>query len=145
MMNSASTMTKRSTLSGRKIVVAMFVFASSLVFGMWVYWKLHVAPFVPLQRALTENFGRSEPYVEGGQRKIHKNTSKMLRVTMRVDFDPTQPTKTRDEFIDEVAAFVQTQHDLSQYVEFELHLFRLEPKKEIQKEVFKLMDNTKKH
>ncbi|MCX7421471.1 MAG: hypothetical protein NT013_18265 [Planctomycetia bacterium] len=74
--------------SGAKVIIGLFVFAFVMSFVLWVYWSLHTGPFLPLQRAIFREFPKSYPHVEGGQRRMHKNTPKTLRVTMRVAFDP---------------------------------------------------------
>lgn len=121
-------------LSGRWVVVGMFVFAAAATGGMWVYWKLHIAPFLPLQEALAEAFPGSRPRVEGGQRKMSKNTPRILRITARVDFDPTRDQNAAevDRFADRLAAVArEKQNDLSSYELLELHLFWPEPEQEI--------------
>lgn len=79
-------------ISGKAVVVAIFVFAGICVLILQVYWNRHIEPFMGLQEALAERFadeeGKSSPRVEGGQRKMSKNTPRILRVTMRVPFDP---------------------------------------------------------
>ncbi|MEZ6121762.1 MAG: hypothetical protein R3C49_01150 [Planctomycetaceae bacterium] len=75
-------------VSGRVVVAGMFVLGFLATGILMVYWNLHLAPFMPLQKALVDQFENSSPRVDGGQRKIHKGTPKILRVVMRVPFDP---------------------------------------------------------
>ena len=75
-------------VSGAKVIIGLFVFAFLMSCALWVYWSMHTGPFLPLQRAIFRAFPKSYPHVEGGQRRMHKNTPKTLRVTMRVAFDP---------------------------------------------------------
>ncbi|MCR9199985.1 MAG: hypothetical protein NXI04_15220 [Planctomycetaceae bacterium] len=79
------------TVSGSKLVVAMFTMAIVATSLLWFYWDLHLMPYMPLQEALASEFDDSSPRVDGGQRKMHKGTPLILRVVMRVPFDPTLP------------------------------------------------------
>ncbi len=80
------------TISGSMVVLAMFVFAMCGVAVLQIYWNRHLEPFMELQTALAERFddekGKSSPRVDGGQRKMSKNTPRILRVVMRIPFDP---------------------------------------------------------
>ena len=112
----------------------MFVFAASLTGTCWVYWKLHVAPFLPLQQLLADEFEDCRPQVQGGQRKIHKGTPQVLRVTMKIDFDPrgTQGKAHADEFAAQVVEVIsQKWPPLFDYQTLELHFYWPEPEKEI--------------
>jgi len=119
---------------GRWVVIGMLLFAVGLTVTNWVYWKLHVAPFLPLQKLLAEEYEGSRPRVEGGQRKIHKGTPTILRVTMKVDFDPTGETGDRkaDRFSAEVARFIRENYEpLADYEILELHFYWPQPEQEI--------------
>lgn len=76
------------TISGRVVVVSMFALAIVLISVLYTYWTLHLTPFMPLQEALAAEFDNCSPRVDGGRRKIHKGTPNILRVVMRVPFDP---------------------------------------------------------
>src|SRR3990172_7938391 len=80
---------KPAELSGKWVVIGMFVFAIAATAGLFAYWELHTAPFRELQDALAQEFPRSRPRVEGGQRKKHKHTPRILSIVLRVEFDPT--------------------------------------------------------
>ena len=41
-------------VSGRVVVVAMFLFGITATAGLWGYWTLHTGPFRPLQDALAQ-------------------------------------------------------------------------------------------
>ena len=75
-------------VSGRWMVLGLIAFGVLTTGALWTYWNLHVGPFRPMQDALAVTFPHSSPRVDGGQRKMHKGTPKVLRVVMRVDFDP---------------------------------------------------------
>jgi hypothetical protein len=109
----------------------LFAFAILATGGMWVYWKLHRAPFLPLERALVEEFPGSSPHVEGGQRKMHEKTPRILRVTLKIDFDPLADEAKAREFAEKVAAFLREHHDASRYQKLEIRLYFPEPEREI--------------
>jgi hypothetical protein len=109
----------------------MFAFGLTTVGMLWLYSVRHAAPFLPLQRALAQEFENSAPKVEGGQRKIHKQTPKVLRIVMKVGFDPTDEPERAKSFANRVTMFVHKHHDLSEYELLEIHLFWPEPEKEI--------------
>lgn len=86
---------------GHWVVLGMFAFAIVMTGLLWTYTKLHNAPFIPLRRALAEEYSRSAaPRVEGGR---HRNGPMILRVVLNVDFDPTEPA----EFVRERVAGIQ--------------------------------------
>ncbi len=119
------------TLSGRWMVAGMFAFATAATCTLFVYWKLHVGPFLPLQQAIAAEFKGSAPRVEGGQRKMHKNTPRILRVTMKVRFDPLADEPHARAFADRVDAFIRDHHDVSPYDVVELHFYWPDPEKTI--------------
>ncbi len=77
-----------ASISGRLVVIGMFVFAGCATAVLAFYWNKHIEPFMPLQLAIEKEWEGSSPRVEGGQRKMSKKTPKILRVTLRVPFDP---------------------------------------------------------
>ncbi len=118
-------------ISGRWVVAGMFAFAILLTSGLWIYWKLHIAPFIPLQQALAAEFEGAQPRVEGGQRKMHQGTPRILRITMKVDFDPVASVAKAEEYADRVEASIRRNTDITPYSTLELHLFQLQPEQEI--------------
>ena len=125
-------MLKQTTeISGKWIVTGMFTFAVAVIFVLWFYTVSHRVPFRPLERALAEEFEDSVPKVEGGQRKIHQNSSKILRIIMKVTFDPTVEREQAERFAKNVIAFARNHHDISQYEILEIHFFKPEPEKKI--------------
>lgn len=120
------------------IVLAILSFGLILTGINWAYWKRHIAPFLPLQKRLAEEYRGSKPRVEGGQRKIHQATPKILRVTMMLDFNPeTEAGKPKAErFAKDVAAFIAREwSELTEYDLLELHLYWPEPEQEIRSAV----------
>lgn len=122
---------KSTEFSGKQIVIGMFVFAITVITALWTYTYFRTAPFRPLNQALAERFEDSHPKVEWGQRKIHKKTPTLLRVVMKVEFDPTTENDRAEKFADEVIAFARQHHDINQYDTLEIHLYKLDPEKEI--------------
>lgn len=77
-----------ATISGSKVVICMFLLGIVATAALWVYWTKHLEPFMPLQTALNDTFKDAGARVEGGQRKLHKGTPRVLSIRMRVAFDP---------------------------------------------------------
>lgn len=79
-------------ISGKVVILGMFAFAACMTALMWFYWKMNLAPFLPLQQAIVANqeFAESRPVVEGGRRKGQEDAPNTLRVTMKVDYDPNE-------------------------------------------------------
>ena len=120
--------------SGTKLIIGLFVFATAMSSGLWIFWYLHARPFQPLQLAIHQAFPKSYPQVQGGQRKMHKNTPRILRITLKVPFDP-QP-RDADE---QVAAMVERLEELArQHIDFnsyellEIHLVQRRPEHDSQ-------------
>ena len=109
---------------GRWVVLAMFAFGLVATGGMWLYWELHTRPFRPLQEAIVQAFPGSNPRVQGGQAKMHKGTPRILRIVMRVDFDPVSQADRAQQVASQVAALARRHQDLSRYDHIEVGLFQ---------------------
>ncbi|MBD3674881.1 MAG: hypothetical protein HUJ26_15295 [Planctomycetaceae bacterium] len=98
MTTSPDTKTPR-LISGKVVILGMFAFAACMTAFMWFYWKLNLAPFLPLQQAIVANeeLEESRPVVEGGRRKGQADAPNTLRVTMKVDYDPNENPARIDE------------------------------------------------
>lgn len=94
-------------ISGRGMVLGMLAFGVLTTSSMWIYWTLHVGPFRPFQNALAAAFPHSSPRVDGGQRKMHKGTPKILRVVLRVEFDPVTESARGEQVVDLVEQIAQ--------------------------------------
>lgn len=116
-------------LSGRAVIVGLFVFGFLLTGLLWLYWALHVAPFRPLQDALAAEIRDSSPRVDGGQRRMHKGTPHILRITLRVPFDPVTDTRRAEATLDRIEAVARQKIDLDSYDELEVHMFQGIPEK----------------
>lgn len=139
-MSETSFQTDGKTISGSRLVVAMFGMAILATGCLWFYWDLHLMPYMPLQEALAEEFEKSSPRVEGGQRKMHKGTPLILRVVMRVPFDPTatdpETQNTIEGRIERTKELAAKYTEIDQFETLEVHLY-FEPKeKELRQKTF---------
>jgi len=123
-------------ISGRGMVVGLLALGVLSTAGMWTYWTLHVGPFRPLQDALAAEFPGSSPRVDGGQRKMHKATPKILRVVMRVQFDPTAETTHGEQVVDRVEQIARKHVDLDAYEELRVFLFQGVPEQEVRQQEY---------
>ena len=136
------------TIPGKVVVVGMFAFAILLTGTLWIYTRLHNAPFIPLRRALATEYGRpAAPRVEGGR---HRKGPLTLRVVMTVDFDPSAqdaPSRDRVAAIDRRIIELARQHvDLAQYEILEINLIQVipegnSPRRELKLKVSELPDS----
>lgn len=110
-------------ISGKWFVIGMVIFGMIMTSGIWIYWRLHLAPFLELQQALADKYEDSRPIVEGGQSKMHKNTPTILRVTMKVDYDPTLQPEAVDRLFEEVLALAKVKLSLEPYQLFEMNVY----------------------
>ncbi|MBM82408.1 MAG: hypothetical protein CMJ78_17730 [Planctomycetaceae bacterium] len=126
---STSTSNDEPGVSGRVVIIGIFTMAITMTAGLWFYWNMHTAPFRPLQIAIAEVYPKSEPRVQGGQRKIHKETPKILRIVMRVDFNPLEESNSAEivERCEKLFELSQQHQTLSEYNMLELHYFRMKP------------------
>ncbi len=132
----ASSRRAERRVSGRGMVLGLLVFGTFTTGAMWVYWTLHVGPFRPLQDAIAAAFPHSSPRVDGGQRKIHKHTPKILRIVMRVDFDPVVEKSRGEEVVTKVEKIAGEYVDLSQYEELEVYLFQGVPEQNVKQQEY---------
>ncbi|MEZ6040246.1 MAG: hypothetical protein R3C20_07055 [Planctomycetaceae bacterium] len=128
-----------NTVSGRWLVVAMFTLGFTATGLLFLYWNLHLLPYMPLQEAIVAEFEDSAPRVEGGKRKLHNEDSPMLlRIVMRVPYDPTvEDTPTRiklDATVDRLKELAREKIPVDAFREFQLmevHLYHPIREKEI--------------
>jgi hypothetical protein len=123
-------------VSGSWMVVGMIAFGILTTAGMWIYWTLHVGPFRPLQDAIAVAFPHSSPRVEGGRHKMHKGTPKILRVVMRVEFDPVLERARGEDLVNVVQGIAGQHIDLASYDELHVVLFHGVPEQEVQQQEF---------
>ena len=115
------------TIPGRWIVLAMLAFGMASTATIWGYWKLQLAPFLPLQQALLAEFPKSYPRVEGGR---PKGAAPLLRIVLQLESLPEADDPRANEIADRVVALAGEHLDLSAYDTLELHLVHYIPEKQ---------------
>lgn len=127
-------------ISGRKVVYAMFSLGLLATGLLWFYWNLHLQPFMPLQEALAAEFEKSSPRVDGGQRKSHKGTPRVLRVVMRVPFDPNsndaKVLAAIGDRIDRTIELAKVYSAFNEYALLDVHLFYEEKEQRLSQKTF---------
>lgn len=126
-MTAAETDKPDPRISGRKLVFVMISMGLLATGLLWFYWNLHLQPFMPLQEALAAEFEESSPRVDGGQRKSHKGTPRVLRVVMRVPFDPNSKDANVlaaiGDRIDRTIELAKVYSTFNEYALLDVHLF----------------------
>ena len=115
--------------SGSKLVIGIFAVAIAMAASVWIFSYLHMKPFQPLQVAIHRAFPKSYPQVQGGQRRMHRNTPKILRITMQVPFDP-EAQEAEEQVAGVVARLEELarQHiNFTSFEVFEIHLVHRVP------------------
>ncbi|MFM7036524.1 MAG: hypothetical protein ACKO2L_02265 [Planctomycetaceae bacterium] len=123
-------------VSGRLIVASMFLLGICATTFLYTYWTLHLMPFMPLQESLVREFPGSAPRVNGGQKKMHKQTPVVLQVMMKSPVDP-KSEKAADQIAiaklqQRVLELVREQNPLPDLQQLELHVYHLVAEDEIQ-------------
>ncbi|MGQ0636295.1 MAG: hypothetical protein ACT4QC_16900 [Planctomycetaceae bacterium] len=103
--------------------------------GIWTYWKLHLAPFMPLQKALVQAYPGSSPRVEGGRHKPSEPA--LLRLVLKVEFNPIESDARVPAMIDRIIAIAREYVDFSRYEELEIYLVQRPPEMTPQEFAFK--------
>ena len=128
---SEPTRTPPGGVRGQWVVLSMLAFGMLLTAILWFYWDRHTAPFRELQDALAREFPGSKPRAEGGQRKMHKGDPRILRLVMKVEFNPRAEQNRAQAVADRAVELARQHHDLSRYDQIEIHLYWPEPEREI--------------
>ena len=120
---------------GRYLVLAMFAMGFTATGLLFLYWNLHLMPFMPLQEAIVAEFEDSAPRVEGGYRKMHRDSIALLRIVMRVPFDPTISSDEVDGILETHMLRLRelsSQHvSLDEYQMLEVHFYHPVKEKDI--------------
>ncbi|MGZ0173011.1 MAG: hypothetical protein ACKVHE_26040 [Planctomycetales bacterium] len=111
----------------------MLAFGAIATGSLWVYWYYHSAPFIPLQRAISAEFPRSSPRVDGGRRKIHKGTPSEIWIIMRVEFDLESDEATSAAAVQRVKELANKHLTPGEYETLHVRLYRGKPEQYIQK------------
>jgi hypothetical protein len=133
---------KKSSISGRKVVAAMFVMGIMATAFLYGYWTLHLMPFMPLQEAIVAEFPGSAPRVNGGKKKLHKETPTMLQIGMKLRFDPTAKDEKTVAAVKAIQSrifeLVQEKVDFPELNVIELYVYQLLQEQEIRERSFRL-------
>jgi len=125
-MNQTTNAPQFKTISGRWVVIGLLSFGILATGTLWVYSKMELAPFLPLRKALDEEFPKSNPRVEGGR---PKRQPALLRVVMHVDFPPDETDERVKKILERVVALAKEHVPLADYENFELHIVHYVPEK----------------
>jgi hypothetical protein len=120
-------------VSGRWVVLGMFLMGALATVVMYVYWDFNTRPFRPLTEAIGREFKYSLPKVEGGRRKRGPMT---LRISMRVPFAPNESSPDAHRVVNRLVELARQHAALEQYEKFEVHLVELRPEAEAVQQAF---------
>ena len=139
-MASADSQIPAGSISGRKVVVGMFMLGLTATGILWFYWHYHLMPFMPLQEAIAAEFKDSAPRVDGGRRKLQEDTPMILRVQIRVPFDPTDNDEDSQQQTDHRLTVVQQLAEehatLSDYEVLQVHMYFEHQEKQLLQQSF---------
>jgi hypothetical protein len=113
--------------SGKWVVLGLLVFGCLFIGVLSFYTVLHTGPFQELRNAIDSEFLDSSPQVEGGQRKIHKGSPKILRITLQVHDDPRDDDQRVGEMVDRLVSLAETHHGLGGYDILDVYLVWFRP------------------
>lgn len=111
-------------ISGKWVIIAMFLFGGCATGLIYLYWEMHTRPFRPLTEAIGREFRHSLPKVEGGRNKGGPMT---LRVAMTVSFKPVKGQEETESVVRRVVELSQTHADISQFEKLEVYLIQRAP------------------
>ncbi|MFO0975089.1 MAG: hypothetical protein U0996_01760 [Planctomycetaceae bacterium] len=125
----------RRGISGRLIVGAMFFMGICATSFLYTYWTFHLMPFMPLQEAIVQEFPGSAPRVDGGRKKLHKDTPNVLRIVLKSEVDPTSEKPKDLEYLsnlrERIERLSREKVPLPDLDEIELHVYKLVKEEEI--------------
>lgn len=111
-------------ISGRFVVFALFGLGIAAGIAVYIFWTMHFAPYIPLQRALADEFESVRPRVEGGR---HQGGPPILRVVLHVKEAPRPDDPKLEADATRVRELAATHLDLSRYSEIELYFVHMPP------------------
>ena len=118
---------------------AMGIGATALLYG---YWTLHLMPFMPLQEAIVAEFPGASPRVDGGKKRMHKDTPTILRIVMKSHIDPTgtdaDSVNAMTVLRKRIAELVVEKVNFPGMNFIELHVYQLLQEKEIREKSWRL-------
>jgi hypothetical protein len=114
----------RRAISGRFVVAALFGLGIASGIGVYIFWMMHFAPYVPLQKALAVEFDSVRPRVEGGR---HRGGPPLLRVVLHVKQAPEPDDPDLKIMAARVRELAATHIDLRAYSRLELYFVHMPP------------------
>jgi hypothetical protein len=130
-------------VSGKSVVFTMFTFGGIATAVLWYFWFYHTEPFIPLQKAIASAYPGSQPRVDGGQRKMHADTPRLLWVVMRVTYHPIDDKPEAQATVDKVIQLARKHLDASEFDQINVRLFRGDPENQLFKCDFEVQLRTK--
>ena len=115
----------------RGVWAAVGILVLGLVFTgvLWWYTEMHAGPFRELRDAIHSEFPGSSPQVEGGQRKIHKGSPKILRITLRVEKDPRSNDDLVSRAMERLVVLAERYHGLRKYEQLDVYFVWFRPER----------------
>lgn len=134
------------SIPGAWMVLVILVLGLVSTTTLWWYSMMQVGPFRELREAIHSEFPMSAPQVEGGQRKIHRGTPKILRITLRVDSDPRENGQDVRRLMDRLVSLAEQHHGLGSYDLLDVHIVWFRPEQKAvthheQREVRQLIES----
>ena len=127
-MSEADSQNLPGTVSGRYVVIGMFLFGFAMVGALWLYWEMYTSPYRDLQNAINAEFPGSSPRAIGGKARSHEEGSpSILRIVIQVDYDPNTDEARSHDIAARLAELAQEHHDVTQYELLEIHLVERVP------------------
>jgi hypothetical protein len=120
-------------ISGKLVVLGMFLMGLLATGTIFVYWDLHTKPFRPLTEAIGRTFKNSLPKVEGGR---HKKDPTTLRIAMRVPFSPEIDESAAQETLKTVCELIRQHQDLAGYDRIQIYFFQMVPEETAKSKLF---------
>lgn len=118
-------------VSGRLVVVGMFLFAGLMVAILFLYWDQYTRPYRELQFAIAEEFPKSSPRVVGGAYKSgRQGDPTTLRILIYVPlekFNPEEESPERDASVRRLALLASQHQQLADYEVMEIRLMQKMP------------------
>ena len=99
-------------ISGVGVASGLLLLGVVFTLALWLYTEVHTGPFRDLRDAIHSEFPRSVPLVEGGQKKMHKGTPRILRITLQVHSAPREDDKLVTGMSDRLVSLSEEHHGM---------------------------------
>ena len=106
-----------ATLSGKLVVIVMFLFGILIAGGVWGYWYQYLKPFRPIQESLRREYPGSNPRVIGGEFRGQTDLKGQptVVVVMHLQAPPTDNPEQTEQLIGRIQELVLAQRSLENY------------------------------